>query len=256
MTYLNVSCIQRFSTGDGDGIRTTVFLKGCNLRCPWCHNPENISKEPETLLYNNGNTKISYGKKLSAVDVVSDVIEDIEFYRASGGGVTISGGEPLLQSKAVSELNKALKDNGISTLIDTAGCVPWENFTDVIDSTDTFYFDYKTSDEELYKKVINGDKELIYENLKKLISFGSDVHVRIPLIPKFNMSENDCRLICSDLKNAGVKYVDLLPFHRLGGSKYEALGIEYAYKDILPPDTDTVKRIKDIYGNYFITIVE
>lgn len=252
---LNVSCIQRFSTGDGPGIRTTVFLKGCNLKCPWCHNPENQSAEVQTLCYKT-EKEITYGKMMTVKEIIDDVFEDIDFYRESGGGVTFSGGEPLLQSKCLSELLKELKNAGISTLIDTAGCLPWDNFEDVINDTDIFYFDYKTADEELYKTVISGDKTLVLSNLKKLIEQNKTVHARIPLIPDFNMKDEDCEKICADLLNFGVKYVDLLPFHRLGSSKYEAMGIDYAYKNVTPPQKEDIEKIKRIYEKYFTVSIE
>ena len=255
MTNLNISCIQRFSTGDGPGIRTTVFLKGCNLKCPWCHNPENISPAPQTLCYNTGK-KITYGKMMTADEIVDDVIEDIDFYRESGGGVTFSGGEPLLQSKNLSELAKALKDKGISVLVDTAGCVPWDNFEDVIRCTDIFFYDYKTADEVLCKTVINADKALILSNIKRLIKENKTVHVRIPLIPGFNESAEECEKIIKDLTESGVKYVDLLPFHRLGSSKYEAMGLEYAYKNVTPPKKEDIEKIKSIYEKYFTVSIE
>ena len=108
MMQLNISDIQHFSVGDGPGIRTTVFLKGCNLHCPWCHNPETISPEPITLHYPKARKTVSYGRKTPVCDVVTEVMEDVDFYRQSGGGVTVSGGEPLLQYEGVAELAKAL----------------------------------------------------------------------------------------------------------------------------------------------------
>jgi pyruvate formate lyase activating enzyme len=256
MKKLNVSCIQRFSTGDGPGIRTTVFLKGCNLKCPWCHNPENISPEPQMLEYRNANKIVSYGKMMTVKEVVSDIMEDIEFYRAGDGGVTLSGGEPMLQYEAVSELCSELHKNGVTVIIDTAGCVPWENFVSVIDSADIFYYDYKTADDDAYKNICGGDKSLVLSNLCSLLSNKKSVHVRIPLIPGFNMSESDCENICADLLSAGAEYVDLLPFHRMGSSKYEALGLDYAYKKTTPPNAKTLTYIKNIYGKYFTVNIE
>ena len=252
---LNVSCIQRFSTGDGPGIRTTVFLKGCNLRCPWCHNPENIISEPQTLSYKTGKT-ITYGKMTDVDDVVLDVIEDMDFYKQSGGGVTLSGGEPMLQPEGAGELARKLKEKGVDTIIDTAGCVPFENFIHVLNFVDTFYYDYKTADESLYDTVIKGNKSLVLNNLQKLISFQKNVHARIPLIPDFNMIEKKCEDICRDLLSAGVKYVDLLPFHRLGSSKYEALRLDYPFKNTLPPTREELNKIKEIFDKYFTVVIE
>ena len=256
MITLNVSHIQRFCTGDGPGIRTTVFLKGCDLRCPWCHNPENIPSAPVTIKYGVSGKTVTYGRIMTADEVFSDVIEDIDFYRESGGGVTFSGGESLLQSKAVSELEKLLKAEGVSTLIDTAGSVPVRMIDDVIGDTDMFYFDYKIADPVLYKTVINGDRDVVLNNLAYLIGRGKTVHVRIPLIPGFNMSGADCEAICADLCKAGAEYADLLPFHRLGSSKYEYMGLEYAYKNVAPPDAAEIEKIRKIYERYFKTFVE
>ena len=113
MTELNVSNIQHFSTGDGPGIRTTVFLKGCNLRCPWCHNPETVSAAPQTLTFAAAERTQTYGVRMRVEQVVAEVMEDADFYRASGGGVTVSGGEPLLQAGGVAALARALAKQGI-----------------------------------------------------------------------------------------------------------------------------------------------
>ena len=256
MTVLNVSSIQRFSTGDGPGIRTTVFLKGCNLRCPWCHNPESISKKTETLIYPGTHRAVTYGKTMSLEELFDDVIEDIDFYRESGGGVTVSGGEPLLQPVGVAELARRLRSVGISTLVDTAGCVPWENFLCVADHVDTFYYDVKTADGALYENVVRGDKALVFGNLGRLVEAGKDVVVRIPLIPGFNMSGTDHERIYVELKKTGARRVDLLPFHRLGSSKYEAMGLTYGYKDTPPPEEAKIEKIKKIYEDGFIVRIE
>ena len=256
MKELNVSCIQRFSTGDGPGIRTTVFLKGCNLRCPWCHNPENISPLPQKLVYPAAGKKVEYGRKTDIKDVFNDVMEDIDYYRESGGGVTFSGGEPMLQPEPLGELCTLLKREGVATLIDTAGCVPWENFGQVIVKTDMFYYDYKTADRNIYKNIIKGDIDTVFSNLKSLITSGACVHVRIPLIPGINTEISQCEDICADLLKAGVRYVDLLPYHRLGSAKYDALGIEYAYKNVPVQSKSEIEKIKGIYKKYFITETE
>lgn len=250
---LNISNIQHFSTGDGPGIRTTVFLKGCNLRCPWCHNPETVTAHPETLHYAQTHRTVSYGKLMTVEEILSEVMEDEDFYR-SGGGVTVSGGEPLLQSEGVALLAAALKEKGISTIVDTAGAVSWEHFEQVIGVTDTFFFDYKTGDDTLYQTMVGGDRGLVYENLCRLIERDAKVHVRIPLIPGFNMSDAACARMCEQLTAAGVRAVDLLPFHRLGSSKYEAMGKPYAYRDVPPSPKEEIDRVAHIYRSYFENI--
>lgn len=256
MKQLNVSHIQHFSVGDGPGIRTTVFLKGCNLRCPWCHNPENISPKPQRLFFEKAKKEVLYGKLMTIDEVMSEVLEDRDFYKQSGGGVTISGGEPLLQSKAVAELCTQLKKEDISTVIDTAGNVPWECFETVADSTDIFYFDYKTGNEQTCSDIIGGSLNRIRDNLRALILKGYCVHVRIPLIPGMNTGEDSCMEICRQLIELGVKKVDLIPFHRMATGKYEALGMTYQYASTLPLYPEELFHIEAIYRNYFTITTE
>ena len=252
---LNVSNIQHFSVGDGPGIRTTVFLKGCNLRCPWCHNPETVSPQPQELIYKATGKRVSYGKLMSVGEIVDEVLEDEAFY-GDTGGVTVSGGEPLLQSRGVAELFAVLKQKGISTLIDTAGCVPWEAFEAVLNVTDQFYFDVKSGEREKYSSVIRGDGDIAFENLSRLVSAGCRVHARVPLIPGFNTDGEKCESICRIISRCGVKEVDLIPFHRMGSSKYEALGREYAYRDTAPQKESEISKIAGIYAKYFKITIE
>ncbi len=249
---LFVSSIQHFSVGDGDGIRTTVFLKGCNLRCPWCHNPETIPAKTVILHYPTGDQE--NGKYKDLHDVVTEVLEDADFY-ADDGGVTVSGGEPLLQADAVAELLKQLKEKGIRNVIDTAGCVPYESFLKVIDFADTFFFDFKAANAEDYSK-IGGNFDLVYSNLKALLTAGKNVRIRIPLIPDFNTSPEYSESMCKALLNAGVKHVDLLPFHRLGSGKYDALSIPYAYKDYPSMKISEAEEIAKTYRKYFSVKIE
>lgn len=251
--YLNISDIQHFSVGDGDGIRTTLFLKGCNLRCPWCHNPENISPLPEVLKFLNG--EVTKGKLLQPCEVIEELLQDKDFYCESGGGVTVSGGEPMLQADALVELCKLLKTANVSVIVDTAGCVNFDAFEKLNGFVNEYYFDIKANCSEDYSQ-LNGNFDLIINNLKRLISSGEKVHVRIPLIPGFNTEKNYCEKICDILMQAGVKKVDLLPFHRLGKSKYVALERDYRYADVSPLTTEQINEIFKIYNKYFNVKVE
>ena len=260
---LNVSCVQHFSTGDGPGIRTTVFLKGCNLRCPWCHNPENISPRPQTLEYPQADKRVSYGRMRDVGDVAAEVLEDLEFYglndgtpAAQRGGLTLSGGEPLLQSGAAAALVRTLEAQGVPAVIDTAGCVRWQCFEPFLGHVQAFYFDYKTGDEQLCRELLGGDLSLIRDNLRKLIAAGEPVRVRIPLIPGVNTGDAAIGEMCAQLTAVGAGSVDLLPFHRLGSGKYAALGIDYAYKNTPPPGADVVDAARKKYGQYFDCRVE
>lgn len=245
---LNISDIQHFSTGDGDGIRTTVFFKGCNLRCPWCHNPETISALPQRLRQ-GGHDKLC-GRKLTVGEVASELMWDYEFYVESGGGVTLSGGEVMLQSQGAAALCAVLRERGISIVIDTAGNVPYESFERLNSFGVEYYYDWKANRAE-YESVVGGDWELIYGNLKRLIADGQRVLVRIPFIPGFNDSDEYIDKMCSSLTSAGVKRVELLPFHRLGSSKYTALGLDYRYKDTKPPTKDEISEAVRHYARYF-----
>ena len=256
MLTLNVSDIQHFSVGDGPGIRTTVFLKGCNLRCPWCHNPETLSPAPVTLSYPQTGRSVSYGRLMTVDEVAADILEDLPFYRESGGGVTVSGGEPLLQSPGVATLAQALGQAGVSVIVDTAGCVPWNRFEAVLPFTDTVFFDWKTSDPTYMRERIGGDLSLIKENLTRLLRSGADVHIRIPLIPGINTGDEAVAAMAEDLAEVGAKTVALLPFHRLAAGKYEAMGLEYPFRGTPPLPPAEAHRIAAALAPLFAVYIE
>lgn len=253
---LNVSNIQHFSVGDGDGIRTTVFFKGCNLKCPWCHNPETISFSKTLMRYPKLNITEMCGKEMTTLEVFKEVMEDKDYYLESGGGVTFSGGEVMICADKAIELARCIKNENISLFCDTAGCVNYTAFEKLNPYVDTYLFDFKTASKEKYKEIIGGDLSLVVENIKHLLNDGKDVRIRIPLIPDFNIDSDSISDICKALKGIGVKKVDLLPFHRMGSGKYEAMGIEYKYKDTKPLDKTSLKNIKNQYSEYFKVNIE
>ena len=254
--YLNVSDIQHFSVGDGDGIRTTLFLKGCNLRCPWCHNPETISAKAQTLTYAENRKSVTYGRKMTAEELLPLLTRDLEFYRQSGGGVTVSGGEPLLQSKALRGLLMMLKESGVHTVIDTAGCVPFENFEDVLEFTDIFFVDVKSHDPAVYSDTVGGSLELVTDNIRELIKRNKAVRVRIPVIPGISDSLSDAEALRLTVLATGAERVDLLPFHRLGSGKYRALGLDYAYADTQPIPRQRIEALSRIFEQSFTVTIE
>lgn len=230
---VNVFNIQHYSTGDGPGIRTTVFLGGCNLKCPWCHNPEALWG----------------GKSIRETDdIVKQVRSDKAFYDKSGGGVTLSGGEPLLQFDGCFELLKSFKEHRIHTIIDTALSVGDLDFERITPLCDCFLADIKTADARLFESVCGGRMETVTNNLAKLLELGAEVVLRIPLIPGFNMDEKSIDGIIGLIKPLGLP-ATLLPFHRLGSYKYKKLGIEYRYAETLPPDEETIIRIREKFNS-------
>lgn len=247
---LNISNIQHFSVGDGEGIRTTVFLKGCNLRCPWCHNPENLRKEPTTLHYKATDKTETLGRLVSEEEIFTELLEDKDFYCESNGGVTFSGGEAMLQASELAPLTKILKENGVSVLVDTAGCVSYSSFQILNPFVAGYLFDFKTAEKDKYRE-IGGNLELVAENIRRLREDGMAVRIRIPLIPSFNTSLPSTQAICEHLRDMGIRHVDLLPFHRLGSAKYEAMGLEYAYQKQQPLTNDELNKIETIYKMYF-----
>lgn len=293
-----ISNLQHFSTGDGPGIRSTIFFQGCNLKCAWCHNPETIPRNPVLLYYRQHCTNCrlcvkacpnsahedrdghhafnrsrcrtsgqcviscpSDALKLSGTlktlqEVLDYIYEDIDFYKASGGGVTLSGGEPMLQADFCAAVAKNCKEKGISVIIDTAGNVNYSEFEKVIPFTDTFYYDLKGATEEDYRDKTGGSFQLTVTNMTRLVTGGAEVIARIPIIPGYNDNPVYCGRLNEILKKSGVKGVHLLPFHRLGSSKYDAIGTYYSYFDTSPPSKEKMNSLLEIFREDFETVIE
>lgn len=228
---LNITDIQHFSVGDGPGIRTTVFFKGCNLRCPWCHNPETQSPEQQICSDPSDGRKTSYGRLVPLDRVMKEIIADESFYRESGGGLTVSGGECMLYPEELLRLLTESGKHGIPAAVDTAGFVPYESFERINPYVSLYLFDIKTADAAKYRS-IGGDLMTIAGNAEKLIGDGKNVVIRVPLIPGFN--DDDASLTALGELTAGIggRRVELLPFHRLGSGKYRLLGRKYEYEKI------------------------
>lgn len=250
--------VKRFAVHDGDGIRTTVFFKGCPLKCVWCHNPESISFKPQTAFYKNkcigcgecqkenftpddclGEAQIQYGKAVTVEELLPRLLEDRDFYESSGGGVTLSGGECLCQADFCAELLKALKEKGINTAVDTCGFVAKDAIDKVLPYTDTFLYDIKAIDEAVHIRCTGQSNQPILENLKYIDSCGKAIEIRIPYVPGYNDGQiNKTAEFLKPLKN--IKTVKILPYHNYAGSKYEALHME----NTLPKDLPTEEQIK------------
>lgn len=223
--------IQRYSVHDGGGIRTIIFLKGCPLRCPWCSNPESRKAVTPTTWTKNGKTEI-VGSWRTTDELVDEVMKDEIFYRTSGGGVTLSGGEVLMQADFAAELLAEFNYLGVHTAIETTGCFPVKEIQKLTPYVQQVLFDLKIMDADFSKRVIGTEIETVKENFEFLLSQDQlEVIPRIPLIPGYTTEPKNISAIINYLQNLEVKEVHLLPFHQYGSSKYDYLGWEYTMKD-------------------------
>ncbi len=297
--------IQHFCTHDGPGIRTTVFLKGCSLRCKWCSNPESILKKaelaynpgkcigekecglclpvcPEVAIYVVGTGERSddkvrinwdlctncgkcvpvcpskalylFGEEMTVDQVLAEVEQDGTFYRESGGGLTVSGGECLLQADFLEALFIEAHRRGIHTAIETAGNVPWAYMEKVLPHVDLVQHDIKLTDPERHKKWTGVSNERIRENFKKAYETFPDTKfiVRTPLIPGINDDEEHIRATLAFIRpHKNVIDYELLPYHRFGESKYEFLGQVYQLSDFKSPTPESLARLRAIIDEAF-----
>ncbi|QGG59455.1 4Fe-4S cluster-binding domain-containing protein [Loigolactobacillus bifermentans] len=218
--------IQKFSTHDGPGIRTTIFFKGCPLHCDWCHNPESQRFEPEKMLDKDQHEQIM-GRQYSIDELVRIMQADQIFYDQSGGGVTFSGGEVLAQNRVyVSELARRLQEIGISVAIDTCGAVPWSQFEAVLPYSDIFLYDLKFIDSQLHERYTGAPNILVLENLKRLSAAGAAIYLRLILLEGLNTTDEMLQRLQDWLQQEGIQLqeIDLLPYHDFGRDKYAQLG--------------------------------
>jgi pyruvate formate lyase activating enzyme len=276
--------VKHFAVHDGPGIRTTIFLKGCPLRCAWCHSPESQSPRPE-IAFNpdqcigceacveacpNGAQTLGpekilrdlctgcgscaeacyagaltlHGRKATVGELLEEVGKDRLLYETSGGGVTISGGEPTMQPSFASALLKALKEEGYHTTLDTCGQVEWETLEKILEDVDLVLYDLKHMDPVPHEKMTGAPNWLILSNLRKTSQLDKSLVIRVPVIPGFNDSRDDFRVTGKFLGElGGVDAVELLPYHNLGAPKYAALGREYALPHLQTPNPDKLAEL-------------
>ena len=237
--------IQRYSIHDGNGIRTIVFLKGCVLRCRWCCNPESQRSEIATMTV-QGKPK-TIGQDVTVAEVMETVEKDRPYYRRTGGGLTLSGGESLCQPDFALALLRTAKLRGLTTALESMGCAKYEVIAKILPWLDQYLLDIKHMNPAKHKEFTGSSNELMLENAKKIADSGlTELSIRVPVIPTFNDTPEEIRAIArytAALKN--VKRLHLLPYHRLGQDKYEGLGREYSMKEILPPGNEQMERLLD-----------
>lgn len=297
--------IQHFCTHDGPGMRTTVFLKGCSLRCKWCSNPESIHPKPELAydkkkcigkkecglclkapcpegfayvvdgpddrvhinwdLANDECVKECasvcptgalhvFGQEMTADQVLEEVEQDSSFYRESGGGITLSGGECLLQPDFAAALLAGAHERGFNTAIETAGNVPWRFMEKVLAHVDTVLHDHKLTDPERHKKWVGVDNRRILANFKQAYeAFPNKTFIaRTPVIPGVNDDEEHIRAVLAFIRpHKNVVDYELLPYFRFGEAKYGFLGRVYELEDFTPPSEETMHRLRSIIDEAF-----
>jgi pyruvate formate lyase activating enzyme len=255
--------VKKYSIHDGPGIRVTFFMKGCPLRCMWCHNPEGISPYPESVKYTRriGDKEFSGMEEVGKYFSVEDILEIIEkervFINQSKGGVTFSGGEPMMQTDFLLDTLKACKSNGYHTAVDTSGYSSPENYRAVIPFTDLFLFDIKHLDEARHFESAGASNTGILDNFRLLLESGKDIMVRIPVIPGFNDDfDHMTRLknFIKSTKSASLKKINLLPFHKIGSSKYKRFNLPYRMDQVEPPSKDRMIELKNFFRDTEIKI--
>ena len=237
--------IQRFSIHDGPGIRTIVFFKGCFMRCAWCCNPESQNRDIEILV--EGEKEKTVGMDVTVSDILPEILSDRPFYRRSGGGVTLSGGEVLCQADFARELLKACKQEGLHTAVESAASSSFSEIEKILPYLDLYLMDIKHMNSEKHKEYTGVGNELILENAKKVAKSGTRLIIRTPVIPTFNDNEADIEAIARFARSLpGVEEHHLLPYHRLGSDKYIGLGRHYSMKDIEPPSAERMEYLLSV----------
>lgn len=237
--------IQKFSVHDGPGIRTIVFLKGCLLRCRWCCNPESQSYEIETMLQNGKNKTVGYDTTVG--EVLPTILQDMPYYRRSGGGVTLSGGECLCQPDFSAALLSACRSYGLNTAIETTCVVGWDVVERFVPLVDTFLMDVKHMNSAKHKAFTTQPNENILANAIRLSRAAKRLIVRVPVIPGFNDTPQELHDIADFAYNTlHVEEMHILPYHRLGYDKYTGLHREYSMGDVPPPDKAKMEMLRSV----------
>ena len=236
--------IQRFSIHDGPGIRTIVFFKGCAMRCAWCCNPESQAFEIESM-QEGGKEKI-VGRDVTVDEIMPEILADMPYYRRSGGGVTLSGGEVLCQASFAAELLAECKAAGLHTAIESAASLPYSKIEQLLPYLDLYLMDIKHMDPKKHKEYTGLSNELILENARRVAKSGVELIIRTPVVPTFNDTEEDIRAISKFARAIGSREYHLLPYHRLGSDKYAGLSRNYSMKEIEPPSREKMEYLLSV----------
>ena len=289
--------IQRFSTHDGPGIRTTVFFKGCPLYCWWCHNPESKQVQPGivydgekclrcglcakacpegAISFETGSPILDsdlcllcgccskrcpaealeqVGEEMSVAEVLAEIEKDRVFYDESGGGVTFSGGEPLLQTEFLYELLYSCRERGIHTAVDTSGNAPWPAIAKISEVTNVFLYDIKHMDSAQHEKLTGVSNHLILDNLRSLSRIHRDILLRVPIIPGINDDSQNLLQMGHLAVKLGILRMHILPYHSIGKDKYTRLGETYRLSELLEPSAERMQQIAEDLGDLGLKVI-
>jgi pyruvate formate lyase activating enzyme len=287
--------VERFAVHDGPGIRVAVFLKGCPLRCWWCHSPESQRVTPELFLktdrcivcgscvpacthdaiaevdggYTTSRERCAacgdctdlcptgartiVGREMTVPDLLAEIDKDRVFVDRSGGGVTFSGGEPLMQPAFLAEALEACRAAGLHTAIETSGYAPWSAMQVVL-GADLVFFDLKAADDDMHHRVTGVSNRRILDNFRRLTRAHPDVRPRIPLIPGINDDDANLDALGQIVASAGLHDVDVLPYHTAGEAKYGRLGRPYPLADVAPPSADALAHARVRLEQFGLTV--
>lgn len=236
--------IQRYSIHDGPGIRTIIFLKGCVLRCKWCCNPESQNYKIETMM--RAGELVTYGRDVTVEEMLEEAEKDRMYYRKSGGGVTLSGGESLCQPDFGAALLKGLHAHGIHTAMESMACAEFDTIRRFLENLDLYLMDIKHMEPEKHKAFTGKSNELMLANAKKIATSGYPTRliIRVPVIPTFNATPLEIRAIAQYAASLpGVEELHLLPYHQFGRDKYEGLHRPYPMGDVETPSPQLMQEL-------------
>lgn len=255
--------VRRFCVHDGPGIRTTVFFKGCPLKCLWCHNPESfismVEQQTRTVYLDGRIFEIpqTIGHTYNVMDLVQELARDASFFDSSGGGITLSGGEPIMQTDFLTELVPILKQHGFHVALDTCGFAAENDFQRMVNLVDLVLFDVKHLNDERHKALTGVSNQLILRNLKWLRQSQKTYCLRFPVVPSCNDDEINLLLMEQLLVDhqGRAEALHLLPFHGMARAKYQRMGIPWKMDDAIVADESQLSVLQKRFSSFDIPIV-